>query len=304
MKRILDCQASDFAGMGGVDLKAAIRAAEGRTILSECIVNWTPLLVDVSNPEVARAFGADLLMLNFFDVDKPCINGLPNPAGEEVVRELKRLTGRPVGINLEPVDEAAEMLDERISIPAGRTLSARTAQRALELGFDFICLTGNPKTGVTNREIVKGIEVIRAVAGPEFLIMAGKMHAAGTNESWTEETLIELSDVFAKAGADVVLLPAPGTVPGVDYLVLRPAVKKAHAEGALVMLAVGTSQEGADVQTIRQIALQSKMTGADIFHLGDAGTLGMAEPNNLMAASEALRGRRHTLRRMAASSLR
>lgn len=99
-------------------------------------------------------------------------------------------------------------------------------------------------------------------------------------------------------------LPAPGTVPGVDYLILRPAVQRAHALGALAMLAIGTSQEGADVQTIRQIALQGKMTGADILHLGDAGTLGMAEPNNIIAASDALRGRRHTLRRMAASSLR
>ena len=70
------------------------------------------------------------------------------------------------------------------------------------------------------------------------------------------------------------------------------------------MLTVGTSQEGADMETIRQIALQSKMSGADIFHLGDAGTLGIAEPNNILAASDALRGRRHTLRRMAASLLR
>ena len=304
MKRILDCQASDFADMDGVDLKNSIRAGEGRTILSECIVSWTPLLRDVSNPEVARSCGADLVLLNFFDVDNPEIQGLPGSTGEDVVRELKKLTGRPVGINLEPVDVEAVMVDEKIDIPAGRMLSKRTVERVVELGFDFVCVTGNPKTGVTNREIATGVRTIRACAGDKLLVIAGKMHAAGTEVSWTEASLAELSETFVTAGADVVLLPAPGTVPGVDYLILRPAVQRAHALGALVILAIGTSQEGADVQTIRQIALQSKMTGADILHLGDAGTLGMAEPNNIIAASDALRGRRHTLRRMATSPLR
>lgn len=304
MKRILDCQASDFAQMSGRDLKDSIRAAEGRTILSECIVSWTPLVRDVSNPEIARSFGADLLLLNFFDVDNPLINGLPNPSGEDVVRTLKTLTGRPVGINLEPVDKDAIMLDEKIDIPSGRTLSARTVARVSELGFDFICVTGNPKTGVTNEQIANGIQTIRSVCGNKLLIIAGKMHAAGTEVDWTEEALTGLAHTFAEAGADIILLPAPGTVPGVDYTLLRPAVKRAHELGALVMLAVGTSQEGADVGTIRQIALSSKMTGADVFHLGDAGSLGIAEPDNIMAASDTLRGRRHTLRRMAASPLR
>lgn len=290
--------------MNGSDLKQSIRAAEGRTILSECIVSWTPLVRDVSNPEIARSFGADLLLLNFFDVDEPLIEGLPESSGEEVVRTLKRYIGRPIGINLEPVDPNAVMLDEKIAIPAGRTLSERTIERAEELGFDFICVTGNPKTGVTNEQIVTGIQTIRRLAGDKLLVIAGKMHAAGTESSWTPETLRRLSETFSQAGADIVLLPAPGTVPGIDYTILRPAVDRAHELNALVMLAVGTSQEGADVQTIRQIALQSKMTGADVFHLGDAGALGIAEPANIMAASDALRGRRHTLRRMAASPVR
>ena len=304
MKRILDCQASDFTQMNDGDLKDSIRAAEGRTILSECIVSWTPLLRDVSNPEVAQSLGADLLLLNLFDVDTPLINGLPEAKGEEVVRVLKKFTGRPVGINLEPVDVLAVMVDEQMAVPSGRTLSIRTVERAVEIGFDFICVTGNPKTGVTNREITKGIETIRRTVDNRVLVIAGKMHAAGTEVSWTEQSLIHLTESFVEAGADVVLLPAPGTVPGIDYLILRPAVQMAHELGALVMLAVGTSQEGADVQTIRQIALQSKMTGADIFHLGDAGSLGIAEPDNIMAASDALRGRRHTLRRMALSPMR
>jgi hypothetical protein len=45
----------------------------------------------------------------------------------------------------------------------------------------------------------------------------------------------------------------------------------------------------------------SKMAGADIHHLGDAGTIGMAVPENITAWSFALRGRRHTWHRMTSS---
>ena len=48
-------------------------------------------------------------------------------------------------------------------------------------------------------------------------------------------------------------------------------IKKAHEKGALTMTTIGTSQEGADEDTIRQIALMCKMAGADIHHIGDSG---------------------------------
>ena len=68
------------------------------------------------------------------------------------------------------------------------------------------------------------------------------------------------------------------------------------------MTAIGTSQEGADVETIRQIALMCKMAGADLHHLGDAGSSpGMTNPENIMAYSIAIRGKRHTYNRMALS---
>ncbi len=51
------------------------------------------------------------------------------------------------------------------------------------------------------------------------------------------------------------------------------------------MLTIGTSQEGADESTIRQIALAAKMAGADIHHIGDAGFYGIAVPENIMAYS-------------------
>jgi len=67
------------------------------------------------------------------------------------------------------------------------------------------------------------------------------------------------------------------------------------------MNGIGTSQEGASIGTIEQLALMSKMTGSDMHHIGDAGTIGIAEPENITAWLLAHRGRRHTWHRMTAS---
>ena len=43
------------------------------------------------------------------------------------------------------------------------------------------------------------------------------------------------------------------------------------------------------------------MAGTDIHHIGDSGYVGMALPENIMAYSVAIRGIRHTYRRIAQS---
>jgi len=97
------------------------------------------------------------------------------------------------------------------------------------------------------------------------------------------------------------LVPAPGTLPGMSQQKVASLIECIHSHGALAMTAIGTSQEGADVNTIRQIALMSKMAGADLHHIGDTGYIGMALPENIMAYSIAIRGIRHTYTRMARS---
>ncbi|OWR31250.1 PEP phosphonomutase [Saccharibacillus sp. O23] len=307
MKRILDCTASDFRSMNGQQLKQSIRASEGRAILAETMTSVAPLYPSVTNAELAAAFGADLLLLNLFDVFRPSIEGYEYECseGESLVRKVKELTGRPVGLNLEPVDPAAGRIEELHAVPLGRTAAEQTLKEAKKLGFDFVCLTGNPKTGVTNGETVRAIERARDVFGEEGLIIAGKMHGAGVaNETGgsivSEKTIAD----FIEAGADIILLPAPGTVPGITLEISEKHVRSVHAKGALAMLAIGTSQEGADEQTIRQIALNSKMAGADLCHIGDTGFYGIAIPENIMAYSTAIRGRRHTYVRMACSVMR
>ncbi|MFS0864822.1 haloacid dehalogenase-like hydrolase [Fredinandcohnia sp. 179-A 10B2 NHS] len=305
MKRILDCTASDFKKMNGQELKQSIKASEGRVLLSEVIGSFTPLYPSVTNAEMAAAFGADLLLLNFFDVFSPFVEGYQCDEGESIIEKVKELTGRPVGLNLEPVDPNAQQLEKLNQLPKGRLATEESLREAKKLGFDFVCLTGNPKTGVTNDEIIVAIKKAREIFGQEGLIIAGKMHGAGVaNESGSGIISEVALAAFIEAGADVILMPSPGTVPGITLETIEKHVRFVHSKGALAMLTIGTSQEGADEATIRQIALTSKMAGADIYHIGDAGFNGIAIPENIMTYSIVIRGKRHTYIRMAASILR
>jgi hypothetical protein len=136
----------------------------------------------------------------------------------------------------------------------------------------------------------------------KMILAAGKMHASGVLTE-SAEKIITKEDIkeFVEAGADLILFPAPGTVPGITMEYIRELVTYAHSLGALTITAIGTSQEGADTATIKQIALLCKMTGTDIHHIGDTGYPGMALPENITAYSVAIRGVRHTYHRIAAS---
>ena len=305
MKRILDCQSSDFAKMSRDELLAAIAGSEGRTIACETIGAIMPMLGDITNAEFAASMGADILLLNMFDVQKPHIQGLPKTEPDLVIRKLKELTGRPIGINLEPVEQvlSSEDPDENMwAMTSGRKATMENAEKAVALGVDFILLTGNPGIGVTNEAIEQTLKRYKQAFGDKIILAAGKMHASGILTEGAEK-IITKEDIsaFADAGADIILLPAPGTVPGITMEYVKELVNHAHSLGCLTITAIGTSQEGADIATIRQIALMCKMTGTDIHHLGDAGYGGMALPENIQAYSIAVRGIRHTYRRMAGS---
>ena len=305
MKRILDCQASDFRSMSRDALLAAIGGAEGRTIACETIGSIMPMLGDITNAEFAAAMGADILLLNMFDVQNPAIRGLPKTEPDQVIHKLRELTGRPIGINLEPVEQvlSSEDPEENMwAMTAGRKATLENAKKAADMGVNFILLTGNPGIGVTNTAIVQTLKLYKQELGDRLILAAGKMHASGILTEGAEKIITrEDIQLFAEAGADIILLPAPGTVPGISMEYIRDLVGYAHSLGCLTITAIGTSQEGADVATIRQIALMCKMTGTDIHHLGDSGYGGMALPENIQAYSIAVRGIRHTYRRMAGS---
>ena len=305
MKRFLDCTASDFENMKKKELLEAISASEGRVLVCETIGILQPMLGDVTNAEFVASMGADMILLNMFDVNHPVIQGLPKTEDREVIRKIKQLTGSPVGINLEPLEQGKESsveTNEMWKLSGGRVATLENAKTAVEMGVDFIVLTGNPGIGVTNAAITDTLKLYREHLGEQVVLIAGKMHASGILSECGEHILTE-ADVraFAEAGADIILLPAPGTVPGITMEYVRSLVVCAHSLGKMTLTAIGTSQEGADTDTIKEIALMCKMTGTDLHHLGDAGYGGMALPENILEYGKVIRGIRHTYHRMAVS---
>jgi hypothetical protein len=303
-KRYLDCNASDLMDLSRTDLLFSLRACEGRILVSETIVTVAPLLTSVTNAELAASQGADLLLLNLFDIENPKIAGMPaDTPPEDVIRKLQHLTGRIIGVNLEAVDKGFSATHEELwMMRQGRFATAANARRLHEMGVGFIVLTGNPGNGISNEAIAESLQEIRAELGEDMVLIAGKMHSAGILPSGSQK-LITPDDVekFIQKGADIILLPAPGTVPGITLEYAQKLIELAHQMGAMTMTAIGTSQEGADAETVRQIALMSKMAGTDLHHIGDTGYTGIAIPENIRTYSIAIRGVRHTYTRIARS---
>lgn len=305
LKRLIDTTARELTSYNKAELLTAISDSEGRTLAAETIGTVTPMLVNITNAEFVASLGADLIMLNIFDVNNPIIQGLPQTSPEDMIREVKRLTGRMVAINLEPAVIKDGQEESVWNLTTGRQATVENARKAADMGVDMIVLTGNPGVGVDNEAIIQALSRLKEAVGDRVILTAGKMHASGIISEAGEKILTEKDvEAFVDAGADVILLPAPGTVPGITMEYAGKLIRKAHEKGALAMTTIGTSQEGADEATVRQIALMCKMAGADIHHIGDSGYMGMALPENITAYSVAIRGKRHTYRRMAMSLLR
>lgn len=291
--RLISANSSELLKMSGEELKQSIKASEGRTVLSENVV-VQPAIDDLTMSEIAAAFGADLILLNLFDVFEPKVSGLENQ--KDVVKKLKELTGRPMGVNLEPVDPDAKMESTRFNLSKGRIATAESMRKAEELGFNFVCFTGNPGSGVTNKMIVEAVKT--AKENFSGMIIAGKMHGAGVDEPVADEESVK---AMIDAGADVILTPAVGTVPGFTSDELIKIVKIVHKHNGLVMSTIGTSQESSGKDVIREIALKNKTYGVDIQHIGDAAWGVVPPTETIFELSKTIRGLNHTISRMARS---
>lgn len=288
--RIFDLPRPDLAALSGPALEAAVRAAEGRAMVAEVFAAGAGLLDGVHNAEIMAVHGADIIVLNLIETawtpsgawEFPNLGALPGLAG------LASTIGRPVGVNLEPDPHADQ-------IPPPRRASADNAVALRAAGAALFVVTANPGTGASYAAVAEATGRLRDALGDDAAIWAGKMHHAGRPERVTPDVLLRLVD----AGASGVLVPIPGTVPGVTRELATAATEALHDRGVIVLGTVGTSQEGGTETLARSLALTAKEVGVDAHHVGDAGYHGIGDPEFLHAYSIATRGRRHTWRRMA-----
>lgn len=284
--RLISANSSELLKMNGNELKQSIKASEGRTVLSENVV-IQPAIDGLTMSEIAAAFGADLILLNLFDVFEPKVSGLEVKDAKDTVKRLKELTGRPIGVNLEPVDPDVKMESTKFELPKGRIATAESMRRAEELGFNFVCYPGS---GVTNKMIVQAVRT--AKENFSGMIIAGKMHGAGVDEPVADEESVK---AMIDAGADVILVPAVGTVPGFTSDELIKIVKIVHQHDGLVMSTIGTSQESSGKDVIREIALKNKTCSVDIQHIGDAAWGVLSPTETIFELSKTIRGLNHTI---------
>lgn len=301
VKRLLSVSYSELNTYSCKDILESIQLCESRVLAAETINTKEPLLNDITNVEVASAMGADIIILNFFDANAPIINGLDELDNDKKVKRLKQLTGRIMGANLEPVS-VIDKTDDFYRVTSGRVASVQNARRCKQLGIDMLVITGNPSNGVGSKAIAKAIKDIRDDLKDDIILVAGKLQSSGIIAEMGEGIINkEIIDDYVNAKTDIIILPAPGTAPGLTVEYVHQMINYIHRKGKLAMSSIGTSQEGSDAQTIRTIALNAKMAGADIHHIGDTGYVGMATPENITTYSIAIRGVRHTYHRMAMS---
>lgn len=317
MKRLLSATPNELLSCSGRELLSMIRMSEGRCLRVGARIRCANVIDGVSNAEVAAAFGADIINLDTYDLLHSRLPGIPSkdPHDDEVYKdiqvlagngysfkEIEQMVGRPLSVLLLAAKDADYASNTQRAY-GNIILTKETLQKVKEEGVRYLQIDSFDE----HVDLVKEIRMIRQEIGTDIILQVAKSHGAGILNKENNKALIEEDDVKAwiEAGVDIIGFPAPGSYPGWDIAQCKHYVDIAHTYGAVVILGVHTSQEGANPQTLEQIALYAKMCGADMHDLGDCGfNENMIDPMNILRYGVAIRGKRHHYRRMAISQRR
>jgi len=301
IKRILDATASDFLSMNAMQLAQSIRETEGRTVSAEVICSHEPPIESVTHAEIAAAFGADIITLDYFDPDKPIIRGLPEhiAAQKNILLQLKRMIGRPIAVNM------AITCQEEGGWLYTRRYSPQRLEKLVQQGADIVFLYGDPTSGQAAQQVAEVAHYISSHYNEALMIVGvpDVFFPPPINET-VRQKYRQAHELILEAGAQSIGLVMPGSKQSWRTEDTAELVDHVHQLGGLVWLIMTGSVEGSPCENIRQMALNAKMIGGDVYRLDEAGMAGMPLPENILDFSLTIRGKRHTYRRMALSILR
>ena len=303
--RLISIAGSEIDEMDPMRLKASILKSEGRVICGQHLLFAnTGLVRGVTNSELMFAFGADMVMLNTYNFDDESANlGMQGLS----FAELKALCRRPIGIYLGcPGANAAT--EDGLYDRNGMLATPEHVAKAIEMGASFVVLGGNPGSGTRIADVLATTKRVKDEFGDKVFLWAGKWED-GVTEPVLGDPLAKAQgrddkQVIAQlidAGADCIDLPAPGCRGGITVEMVRELVEFTHSykPGTLAMTFLNSSIEGADTDTVREVAILMKQTGADIHCIGDGGFAGCSSPENVQQLSFSIKGKPYTYYRMA-----
>lgn len=305
--RLINASRKDFNKMSIKDLKESIYKSEGRVIMGQHLLFAGPGLIrGVTNTELMFAWGADMVMLNTFDLQN--LDNNPGLCGMSL-ENLKEKSGRPIGIYLGcPKKEQNSAYTDDLYFAKGMLATDDHMKKAVEIGADFIVLGGNPGTSTSIEDVIQSTKQAKKLCGDKTMIFAGKWED-GVEEKVLGDPLAtrdakEIIKELIDAGADCIDLPTPGSRHGISVDMIRELVEFTHTykPGTLALTFLNSSVENADLDTIRLIALKMKETGADIHAIGDGGFGGCSSPENIYQLSVSIKGKSYTWFRMASTN--
>lgn len=318
-KRFLEHTPSALTKLSKQDFLDGIRASEAR-VVGAYVCPFAPNYVEkVSNVELVAAFGADYITLEGYNPRKLQMPGLPSKQAAQdapfkdllqvemgfgwTISELKALVGRPIGAILLVPRDAAETFG---GIYADSLYSPELLEQMIGEGYDFICLCGYGQ-----QALLEAVKEASQLAGERIAIEAGIPHGPGAIDgdfpsyNLREMSTPEFVKALALAGADIVDLPAVGVAPGYSMEYVSKLVDAVHEGKSLAAVSIAHSVEGSDAATVRRVAVDNKICGADLYNVAAGGVYeSVALPEALQEFCIAVKGKRHTYRRMAQSPQR
>ena len=302
--RLISASKTEINEMSPMELKESIFKSEGRVIMGQHLLFAGEGVVrGVTNTELMFAWGADMVMLNTIDLDN--LDNNPGLCGLSI-KELKERCQRPIGVYLGCLkEELNDSGKKQLYRREGMLATKEHILKAVELGVDFIVLGGNPGSGTSIEDVIRTTKLAKELCGDKVFLFAGKwedgIHEKVLGDPLATYDAKEVIKQLIDAGADCIDLPAPGTRAGITVEMIRELVEYVHRykPGTLAMSFLNSSVECADEDTIRQVALLMKQTGADIHAIGDGGFGGCTWPENIYQLSVSIKGKHYTWYRMA-----
>ena len=170
--RLISATGDDIEKMSPMELKESILRSEGRVVMGQHLLfAGSGLVRGVTNSELMFAFGADMVMLNTFDLDN--LDNNPGLCGLSF-QELKQKCRRPMGIYLGcPKAGSEDGGKKALYRREGMLASDEHVQKCIDLGADFIVLGGNPGSGTSIHDVVEATKRIKAKFQDSIFVFAG-----------------------------------------------------------------------------------------------------------------------------------